>query len=103
MGAVDQGPAAARLLRQRAARCDGGGLARSVRTVFRDHGRPGLCVGRRRRELEGDRPRSAGGAVGGSADTVEVRCDVIRVILPAHLKTLARVTGEVTLDLTGAA
>jgi len=28
---------------------------------------------------------------------------VIRVILPAHLKTLARVTGEVTLDLTGAA
>ena len=28
---------------------------------------------------------------------------MIRVILPAHLKTLARVTGEVTLDLTGAA
>src|SRR5581483_5360476 len=73
MGAVDQGPAAARLLRQRAARCDGGGLARSVRTVFRDHGRPGLCVVGRRRELGGDRPRSAGGAVGGSADAVAIR------------------------------
>jgi hypothetical protein len=26
---------------------------------------------------------------------------VIRVVLPAHLKTLARVTGEVQLDLAG--
>jgi sulfur-carrier protein len=26
---------------------------------------------------------------------------MIRVALPAHLRTLARVTGEVTLDLTG--
>jgi sulfur-carrier protein len=26
---------------------------------------------------------------------------VIRVVLPAHLRTLARVTGEVTLDLGG--
>jgi len=27
---------------------------------------------------------------------------MIRVVLPAHLRTLAHVTGEVTLDLTGA-
>jgi sulfur-carrier protein len=26
---------------------------------------------------------------------------MIRVVLPAHLRTLARVTGEVTLDLAG--
>jgi hypothetical protein len=28
---------------------------------------------------------------------------VIRVVLPAHLKTLAKVTGEVTVDLDGPA
>ena len=27
--------------------------------------------------------------------------DVIRVVLPAHLRTLARVDGEVTLDVAG--
>ena len=42
MGGADQGPAAARLLRQRPARRDGGRLARFVRRLFRDHRRPGL-------------------------------------------------------------
>jgi hypothetical protein len=48
MGAADEGPAAERLLRQRAARCDGRRLARPVRRVLRHHRRPGLRVGRRR-------------------------------------------------------
>ena len=43
-----------------------------------------------------DRARSATGAVGGGADA-----GVIRVLLPAHLRTLARVDGEVSLDVHG--
>ena len=40
-----------RLLRQRAARRDGGRLARRVRRLLRHHRRPGLRLGRRRRQL----------------------------------------------------
>ena len=79
-----------RLLRQRAARRDGGRLARFVRRLFRHHRRPGLRVGGRRRHLGADRPGSAGRAVGRSADAA-----MIRVVLPAHLRTLARVDDEV--------
>ena len=85
VGAAHQGPAAERLLRQRAARRDGRRLARLVRRLLRHHRRPGLRVGRRRRHLGADRPRPAGGAVGRGADAA-----MIRVVLPAHLRTLAQ-------------
>ena len=41
----DERSAAKRLLRQRAARCDGCGLAGSVRRAFRHHRRAGLRIG----------------------------------------------------------
>ena len=46
--------------------------------------------------LGADRPRSAGRAVGRGPDAA-----MIRVVLPAHLRTLARVDGEVKLDVEG--
>ena len=46
--------------------------------------------------METDRAGSARGAVGGSANT-----SMIRVILPPNLRTLARIEGEVGLDLNG--
>ena len=49
VGGADQGPAAAGLLRQRAARRDGGRLARLVRRLLRHDRRAGLRLGRRRR------------------------------------------------------
>ena len=48
------------------------------------------------RQLGAHRPRSAGRAVGRGPDAA-----MIRVVLPAHLRTLARVDGEVTLDVEG--
>src|ERR1051325_1670796 len=94
MGAAHQGAAAARLLRERAARRDGGGLARHVWHLFRYDGRPGVCLARWRRQLVGDRARSAAGALRRGADAV-----TIRVELPTHLKTLAGVADEVALQL----
>lgn len=47
--------------------------------------------------MDTDRAGSAGGAVGGSADAV------IRVVLPQHLQTLARVGSEVQLPVRGPA
>ena len=44
--AAYQGPAAERLLRQRAARRHGRGFARLLRHLFRHHRRPGLCLRR---------------------------------------------------------
>ena len=51
VGGADHGPAAERLLRQRAARRDGGRLARLVRHLLRHHRRPGLRLSRRGRHL----------------------------------------------------
>ena len=94
--ALTSGPAAGALLRQRAARCDGRRLARRLRRVLRHHRRPGVRVGRLRRQLGADRPRPPGGAVGRGPDAV-----MIRVVLPAHLRTLAQVGGEVELEVAG--
>ena len=96
VGGAHQRPAAERLLRQRAARRDGRRLARFVRRLFRHDRRAGLRLGRCRRHLGADCPRSAGGGVGRSADTA-----MIRVVLPAHLRTLAKVAGEVQLEVEG--
>jgi hypothetical protein len=43
-----------------------------------------------------DRSRSAAGALGGGSDAA-----MIRVVLPHHLRTLARVGNEVALDVKG--
>ena len=85
-----------RLLRQRAARRDGRRLARFVRRLFRHHRRAGVRLGRRRRQLGAHRPGSSGRAVRRGPDAA-----MIRVVLPAHLRTLARVDGEVELDVEG--
>src|SRR4051794_38827916 len=94
MGRPNEWSSAAGLLRQRAARCDGGGLARFLWGLFRHDGRAGLRLGRRRRYLEADRARSSRGAFGRSADAA-----MIRVVLPHHLRTLAKVGDEVQLEV----
>src|SRR5438034_1624801 len=96
MGGADKRPTAARLLRERPARCDGSGCARQVRRVFRHDRRPGVRVRGRRRHVGTDRSRSAAGALGGGSDTA-----MIRVVLPHHLRTLAGVGNEVALDVKG--
>ena len=70
--------------------------ARLVRRLLRHDRRAGVRLGRRRRPLGAHRSRSAGRAVGGSADAA-----MIRVVLPQHLRTLAGVGREVTLEIDG--
>src|SRR5690606_40739209 len=53
---------------------------------------------RRRRQLGADRARPARGALGRGPDAA-----MIRVVLPPHLRTLARVDGEVRLGVEGPA
>src|SRR5690606_13691699 len=89
VGAVDEGPAAEGLLRERAARRDGGRHARSVRDLLRHDRRAGVCVGERRRLVGADRQPPAARAVRRSADD-----PMIRVVLPQHLRTLAGGDGE---------
>ena len=86
VGAAHGRPAAARLLRQRAAQRHGRRLARPVRRVLRHHGRPGVRLGRLRRPLGAHRPRPPGRPVRRGPDTA-----MIRVVLPVHLRTLAGV------------
>src|SRR6202011_4523780 len=57
-----------------------------------------VCVGRCRRQLGSHRPRSSGRGVRRGPDTA-----MIRVVLPYHLRTLAHVGAEVTLDVEGPA
>src|ERR1700704_472639 len=67
-----------------------------MRRVLRYHGRAGVRIRGRRRQLVSDRPRSSTGALGRGADAA-----MIRVVLPYHLRTLAGVGREVTLDAGG--
>src|SRR4030095_12926008 len=96
MGAADEGPAPAGLLCERASRRNGGRLNGHMRRVFRHDRRTGLRVERRRRHLVGDCSGSSRGPVGRSTDTY-----MIRVVLPWHLRTLARVDSEVMLAVAG--
>ena len=98
VGGADEGSAATRLLRQRVARRDGCRRARSLRPVLRHHRRAGVRIGRRWGQLGTHRPRSATRVVRRGPDTA-----MIRVVLPTHLRTLARVDGEVQLDVEGPA
>ena len=68
VGGTCEGVAGEGLLRERAARCHGGGHAGYVRRVFRYHGRTGVCLAGWWRLVERDCARSAGGVVGRSAD-----------------------------------
>src|SRR6478672_486184 len=97
MGSADQGPAAARLLRQRAARRHGGGHAGQMRNLFRDDGRPGVRLLRCGRQLEPNCAGSARGTECGGADT-----GMIRIVLPPHLRALAHVGSEVKIEVDGA-
>ena len=89
---LTDGPAAAALLRQRAARRDGRRPARRVRRLLRHHRRAGLRLAGRRGQLGADRARPAGRAVGGGADAaMSTRRGgrPVRVKLPTHLRRLA--------------
>src|SRR5579872_1437762 len=97
MGAADERTAAEGLLCERAARLHVGRRARSVRHLFRDDRGAGVRVERRRRQLDPDRRTSARRAVRRGADPV------IRVVLPQHLRTLARVGDEVQVEVDGRA
>src|SRR5882672_8878366 len=94
MGGADERLAPRELLRERAPGRDGGGLARFVRRVLRHQRRPGLRVGRRRGQLERDSEGPAGSPFGGGTDT-----GLIRVELPANLRTLAGVGRVVELNV----
>jgi photosystem II stability/assembly factor-like uncharacterized protein len=96
VGGAHEGAAAAGLLRQRAARRDGGRPTRSLRHLLRDQRRAGLRLVRLGDHLDADRPGSAGGAVRRGPDPA-----MIRVVLPQHLRALARVGEEVQLQVEG--
>src|SRR5262245_19515093 len=96
MGNAHEGPAAEQLLCERIARRDGRRFIGFVRHLFRDDWRTGLRVQQCRRQLGSDRPGSAWGTFRGGTDAA-----MIRVVLPPHLRTLAKVSGEVNLELEG--
>src|SRR5689334_4474516 len=96
MGAIDEGAAPAGLLRQYPARRDGRRLARALRHLLRYDRWTSVRICERRGRLGTDRAKFSGGVVGGSPGIT-----MIRVVLPAHLRTLARVNGEVTVKVEG--
>src|SRR3954467_15891543 len=65
-----------------------------MRRLFRNNRRSGLRLGWCRKYVECDRARSAGGSVGRSSNVA-----MIRVVLPVHLRTLAKVDDEVKLEV----
>src|SRR6185503_18150405 len=67
-----------------------------MRRLLRHHGRTGLRLTRQRRQLAGHRPRFAGGLVGRGADAGMTAH--VRVVIPAPLRQLARVTGELQIE-----
>src|SRR5215510_6007791 len=67
-----------------------------MRPVLRHHRRAGVRLSRRGGELGAHRPRPAACVVCGGPDAA-----MIRVVLPTHLRTLARVEGEVQLHVEG--
>src|SRR5258706_8947962 len=68
--------------------------------VLWHHRRTGVRVGGCGRLLVADRPRSSGSTFRRGSD-VAMNSPVIRVVLPAHLRTLAHVSGEVKLEVEG--
>src|SRR4029450_10016099 len=70
-----------------------------MRRLLWHHGGTGVRVGERRGQLGAHRSRPAVRGVRRGADVAMT----IRVVLPANLRTLARVDGEVKLDVEGQA
>src|SRR5690606_26890147 len=66
--------------------------------VLRHHGRASVRLGQFRRHVEADRARPSTGRFGRGANAA-----MIRVLLPYHLRLLAKVDGEVTLEVEGPA
>ena len=101
LGAAHRGPAAGALLRERAARRDGRRLAGGVRAstsappAARSTPRP----------TPGTAGRRSSGTCRPCCRSRSRRCrdrpETVRVRLPAHLRTLARIDGEVQLEVTG--
>src|SRR5262245_28158049 len=110
MGATRQGPSERELLHQRAARRDVGRFNGSLRHLFRHHRRAGLLLGRFGRKLATNRARFAGCAVRRSANT-QIKASrtmvskaaegtrTVRVVLPFHLRMLAKIAGELQLEV----
>src|SRR5712692_2420086 len=69
-----------------------------MRRIFWHHRRASVRLRRRRRQLGSHRPRSSRGAFGRGPDAA-----MIRVELPPHLRGLARISGEVQLEIQGPA
>jgi molybdopterin synthase sulfur carrier subunit len=67
-----------------------------VRRLFWNDRRTSLRLFRLGRPLDGHRARLPRGPLRRSANAA-----VIRIILPAHLRALARVNGEVSFEITG--
>src|SRR5689334_7016876 len=97
MGSPDKRLAAEGLLRERSAGCDGSGFARQVRHLFRYDWWANVRLGGCGRYVVSDRARSSCCSFSRSADT-----GMIRVELPQHLRTLAKVGREVQLEVPGA-
>src|SRR5689334_14499830 len=97
MGSAHERASAEQLLRECAARRYGRRFARSVRDLLRHKRRAGIRLGRRGRQLGSDRARPSACFVGRGAGA-----EMIRVTLPYHLRTLARVDDEVTVNVQGA-
>ena len=70
-----------------------GRRTRLRRHLLRDDRRAGICVRGQRGQLDGDRARPSTRALGRGPVPV-----VIRVVLPHHLRALAGVDGEISLD-----
>src|ERR1700683_61527 len=96
MGAADERAAAEQLLRQRAARRHGCRYARFLRRLFRHNGRTGVRFERFRRQLGAHCESSAACFFRRGADIA-----MIQGVLPAHLRTLAHVDQEVSLEVDG--
>src|SRR5581483_8655300 len=67
-----------------------------MRHLFRNDRRTGLCVGRFRGQLDGDCVSPASRGLGRGSDS-----EMIRVVLPYHLRNLAKVGAEVTVTVDG--
>src|SRR4051812_24379102 len=94
MGTAHEGAPAAGLLPQHPARRDGRRYHGFMRDLFRHNRRPGLRVQQFRRFLDSHCARSSRSAFGRGPDA-----QMIRVGLPFHLRTFAKVDGEVLLDV----
>src|SRR5580704_227182 len=67
-----------------------------MRRLLRHHWRPGLCLRRFWRQLDSHRGASSRRAFRRGPDA-----SMIRVVLPGHLRTLARVSAEVQIRVEG--